>query len=991
MSCKSFVNRQFVRAAILVIAAIILPGCGPEQNTKAAREASTARIKALNLRDLVSPTAVDSPVSLAAAKNEWTCFQLQVSGLPDMGEKVAYTLRLQPLNLQSANSTISTDHFRAYQIMAMPVDVNRAGYVRHTGLTAATRLLPRALIPMPVSDGKVNLSAARDPNKPTDASSRAGVSPVMLWVDLHIPPEARAGAYVGTCDVLMTGVDEPIASVPVNLNVYDFVLPDERHLNLVGQIEWDSLTRLYQNRFEAVTPRFMTRGDDRYAAAITTLDQLVTMAQAHRVQVVVPRLQPNVKWPGGRPPQVTWAEFDSVVSPWLKGDMFADKVPLGFWPLPATDGLFNYDPSSQRQYWAEAATHFDQNDWLARSPVFLEKVTPGRATPIESIKLSSEAASVLRAHTRVRVAVPLEDDQIQFANDGNQSLIRPDDSGRVLTANPPIVFSSPIQGWPSGVARPDRWLRTDLTGVIPYVGAGGDERDVRLWAWLSFLPLPPPQFGVRYGPVRFIYWSGALPRNSSADQAADPNELIWFYPGSWFGLDEPVPTIQLKWLRRAQQDFEYLFLAQQRGDMLNALVMSRLMAKPVEIQPAQHPDQTYGLMCGTADPQAWEQVIDLLAKRILLREPGQPVDKDKDYKLGIETLQWSYPQERPVMLGRTTLWGWERRQGGENWINLRLGLDIYNASDSRPEDNTLGWTNVPSPSGWQMRPQPIPIPSLATFQVRRVHMLANVDPLKLNKIDRRPVELTFVNGHNKKPSTLRMILPVSVSDRREGNLDINDGSLGDWSMDDAIQNGPMLRMLNRPALQAQKLEPASTPAQIFTGWADANFYVAFKLSGLSQSPVKTARNFVDYQFRRAWGEDLCQVLIQPIYADNSTGPILHVACKPNGGEWTERKLDPRMYADPWQPLVSAGVRYVATPDGTDWRGEVAIPWDAINEAGKGMPIMLRFNFIHHRQETGESSSWAGPIDFGRDDTFTGILLLREPENPGMLRTANTPR
>jgi hypothetical protein len=682
---------------------------------------------------------------------------------------------------------------------------------------------------------------------------------------------------------------------------------------------------------------------------------------------------------------VTWADFDSVVRPWLKGDMFADKVPLGFWPLPACDGLFNYDPKSQRDYWGEAAQYFDQNDWLTRSPVFMEKATPGRASAIESIKLSSEAASTLRANSRIRVAVPLEDDQLQFASPGNQDLINPDDAARLLTSNPGIVFSSPIQTWPTGVQRPDRWQRTDLTGLIPYVGAGGDERDVRLWAWLSFLPLPPPQFGVRYGPVRFIYWPSALPRNNEPEQAADPNELIWFYPGSWFGLDEPVPTIQLKWLRRAQQDFEYLFLAQQRGDMLNALYMSRLMSKPVEIQPGQSPDPTYGLMCGTADPQSWDQVIDLMAKRILLREPGQTIDKDKDYKLTIETLQWSYPQERPVLLGRTTTWGWDAR---ENSINLALGIDIYNASDSRPDDNSLAWTNIPYPSAWQMRPQPVSIPSLGTYHVRRVHMNAKVDPTRLKKIDRRPVELTFTNGYDKKTSPLQLVLPVSISDRREGRLDIADGSLHDWSMDDAIQDGPLLKLLDRPALQAHELVQASTPTQIFTGWADENFYIAFKLSGLSQSPVKTARNFVDYQFRRAWGEDLCQVLIQPIYPDNTTGPILHVACKPNGVEWTERKLDPRMHADPWQPLISAGVRYVATPDGNDWRGELAIPWRAINDQAKAVPVMLRFNFIHHRQDTGESSSWAGPVDFGRDDALTGILLLREPANPGVPRVAD---
>jgi hypothetical protein len=45
--------------------------------------------------------------------------------------------------------------------------------------------------------------------------------------------------------------------------------------------------------------------------------------------------------------------------------------------------------------------------------------------------------------------------------------------------------------------------------------------------------------------------------------------------------------------------------------------------------------------------------------------------------------------------------------------------------------------------------------------------------------------------------------------------------------------------------------------------------------------------------------------------------------------------------------------------------------------------MLRFNFTQHKAVTGESSSWAGPIDFGRDENFMGLLILREPSNPGM--------
>src|SRR5690606_8386034 len=145
---------------------------------------------------------------------------------------------------------------------------------------------------------------------------------------------------------------------------------------------------------------------------------------------------------------------------------------------------------------------------------------------------------------------------------------------------------------------------------------------------------------------------------SSPQEAADPNQMIWFYPGDWFGLDQPVPTIQLKWLRRAQQDYEYLYLAQERGEVLNALVMARLITKPVQIQPHQPLDPTYAPMAGTTDANAWAEVISLVARTILLREPGEAADPARQSELYLQTLAWIAPQERPTLMGRSVGWGW---------------------------------------------------------------------------------------------------------------------------------------------------------------------------------------------------------------------------------------------------------------------------------------------------------------------------------------------
>jgi hypothetical protein len=157
------------------------------------------------------------------------------------------------------------------------------------------------------------------------------------------------------------------------------------------------------------------------------------------------------------------------------------------------------------------------------------------------------------------------------------------------------------------------------------------------------------------------------------------------------------------------------------------------------------------------------------------------------------------------------------------------------------------------------------------------------------------------------------------------------------------------------------------------------------VTGLSGADTRASRNFVTYSdVGRAWGEDLCEVLVQPVYADSTLGPLLHLVCKPNGSCWVERKMDPRRFVDPWQPIEGAGIRYAPTVDEADWRGELAIPWKALNnDPAKGRPVMLRFNFVQHKTLTGESASWAGPIDTGRDENFTGVLLIREPNTPGM--------
>src|SRR3954451_15518565 len=142
-----------------------------------------ATVKGVNLNNPVAAVTTDLPISLSAAKNEWTSFSVQVAGLPQLTAKKKVALKLAHL---TGAGDVAPDNFSAFQILSMPIDVNRAGFVRHTGLGVSRTMLPRALLPMNMSDGAVDLAQARDQASP--GAPRGTSDPLMFWIDVHIPP-----------------------------------------------------------------------------------------------------------------------------------------------------------------------------------------------------------------------------------------------------------------------------------------------------------------------------------------------------------------------------------------------------------------------------------------------------------------------------------------------------------------------------------------------------------------------------------------------------------------------------------------------------------------------------------------------------------------------------------------------------------------------------------------------------------------------------------
>ena len=355
--------------------------------------------------------------------------------------------------------------------------------------------------------------------------------------------------------------------------------------------------------------------------------------------------------------------------------------------------------------------------------------------------------------------------------------------------------------------------------------------------------------------------------------------------------------------------------------------------------------------------------------------------KSAQQQLNLDIIRWQTPKERPYILPRSAQWMWDdpNRSNGDAWAFLRLGVDIYNAGDSRPQDNQLQWTSAGD--GWEFRPEPVVIGGLRTYWVQRFAMTARVNLAASPPIRASPWRSLLSMDTRKTRIPRRRCCRSRPACRREGDLHI-DGKLDDWAAEDLIHDGRLTKMVDRPSIQHWRLEPSSAESRIYTGWSDDDFYVAFRVGGISRSAAPSpefrglpippglgrrfVRGFDSADLRRQFGRPRHLSRLQ---AQRS----LHGETKAGS-------------SDKFRPVAGNGRNRRAIcrrPGQGIWTGEMAIPWRLLLNDSPNKPQLLRFNFIQHFQNTGESASWAGPIDFDQDDGFMGLLYLREFNSPGL--------
>jgi len=218
--------RVFQALAVAAVGLVVGPALGGDWNVWTVQD--TRRV----LRE--DPAVETANVQLAAARNEWECFQVLLRS-PVAVEKV----RVEPGPFHAAGGTPLPDArvllYRQHQLqLSEPTHRNqqfRPGWY------------PDPLIPAVHPQTGKPLPHARFSALPFDLPAHQTHG---FLVDVYVPPTAKPGLYRAVCRV--TGRNQQTREIPVELTVWDFALPRVPALQTALGSPADRMRAYYRKR-----------------------------------------------------------------------------------------------------------------------------------------------------------------------------------------------------------------------------------------------------------------------------------------------------------------------------------------------------------------------------------------------------------------------------------------------------------------------------------------------------------------------------------------------------------------------------------------------------------------------------------------------------------------------------------------------------------------------------------------------------------------------
>lgn len=515
-------------------------------------------------------SASDKQVRLYSGRQEYVGFQVIVRG----GNTPLKNVQVKLSAPRSASGeTLDTDNIDLFQQHYLKVTVPSQWEVDAPVPEVKVGEYPVQMVPLRGPAASFDVPAGR--NQP-------------VWVDVYVPETQAPGDYVAEATVTAAG--KPLATLPVRLTVWNFTLPPETHLKT-----------MVPTGIEKLRWGFGLRSDDEEALR-SLEDRFFQMAHQHRIN-----FQPS--------------EEDDVVSEWggryrryLDGSAYKDRACAGVGP-----NLLAVSPGGEEQSEITRSIQRTMAWWKAQPKVIRDRtrlVCYVYDEPQDDEDFAAVASRSQWIRSEVGKELPL--------------FLTTTKPGRVAPGTIDAWGELPVPEVEKAKARGEKiWATNHGYAGGPFVdtpGYAGRSQGWMAWKmgldawhfwdgcyWVDRQNLRGPDGKriphkvVNADPKRYLLdtWNDPL----TFDQKRNPRLKEWirlngdgvlFYPGAPAGLQEPLASFTLKSLRRGFQDYEYLWLLQQKGKSADDLV-SKLTPRPNE---------------WSHDPDSWDQARIELGRRL---------------------------------------------------------------------------------------------------------------------------------------------------------------------------------------------------------------------------------------------------------------------------------------------------------------------------------------------------------------------------------------
>ena len=514
-----------------------------------------------------------STVSLFAARNETVAFQLILqadgSGANTVNVTVSdltnggYTIKgSYPPPAPNDYIGVGVELFTEHYFNINPLSGNPTGSYMYWSSAAAPRnrgmtvgWMPDALIPFSANPGSPLVPGEGGAPFDIAASVNQGV-----WVDTYVHKGLPAGIYTGTITVTVGGAT--VQTIPVNLEVMDFTLPDENHYKSMVFYDRESVaTRYDPSRLGLPTPRHLVTDFCCSSEQAELVLNYNRMAHRHRLELVgfgdwweIDNIAGTLTGEAYTPAEgyegpgegignslfsistygVSWpdteADYRTESDAWV--NWFTANAPNVDYFLYITD-----EPGSSTYPWI-----VERANWIHNNP------GPGHALPV----------FVTKAPTTALIgAIDIWAMQPQSWNAAtNAAANARGEETWAYAGYRPRTPSDVIDEW--GVAfRLKPW--------IAYKGGIGRWFTWESTHWYRNANELNPRTYFNEWQDPFSFKTSSAGNNGNGDGTMFYPGEEYMFPGDDHGYPGPFSSIRMKMYRRGAQDYEYFWLANQAG------------------------------------------------------------------------------------------------------------------------------------------------------------------------------------------------------------------------------------------------------------------------------------------------------------------------------------------------------------------------------------------------------------------------------------------